>query len=62
MAASAPGSGSAYLQRTLRIAAEAYGFDLDLPFDKMSRKVQNLILRGNPKDVEAPRTVCIFKA
>ena len=44
-----PGSGSAYLQRTLWIAAEAYGFDLDLPFDKMSRKVQNLILRGNPK-------------
>jgi excinuclease ABC subunit A len=44
-----PGSGSAFLQRTLQIAAEAYGFDLDVPFDKMSRKVQNLILRGNPK-------------
>jgi excinuclease ABC subunit A len=43
-----PGSGSGPLQRTMRIAAEAYGFDLGTPFDKFSRKVQNLILRGNP--------------
>jgi excinuclease ABC subunit A len=43
-----PGSGSGPLQRTMRIAAEAYGFDLDTPFEKFSRKVQNLILRGNP--------------
>ncbi|HEX4076377.1 MAG TPA: hypothetical protein VHX49_13325, partial [Candidatus Acidoferrales bacterium] len=43
-----PGSGSGPLQRTMRIAAEAYGFDLDKPFDKFPRKVQNLILRGNP--------------
>src|SRR5271167_3678153 len=43
-----PGSGSSYLQRTLRIAAEAYGFDLDVPFEKLSRKAQNLILQGNP--------------
>ena len=45
-----PGSGSAFLQRTLRIAATAYGFDLDLAFEKMSRKVQNLILHGNPAE------------
>jgi excinuclease ABC subunit A len=45
-----PGSGSAFLQRTLRIAAEAYGFDLDTPFENLSRKVQNLILRGNPEN------------
>ena len=32
----------------MRIAAEAYGFDLDTPFEKLSRKVQNLILHGNP--------------
>jgi excinuclease ABC subunit A len=45
-----PGSGSAFLQRTLRIAAAAYGFDLDTPFDRFSRKVQNLILHGNPEN------------
>ncbi|MGB6391157.1 MAG: excinuclease ABC subunit UvrA [Candidatus Acidiferrales bacterium] len=44
-----PGSGSTYLQRTLRIAAQAYGFDLDEPFEKMARKTQNLILQGNPE-------------
>jgi len=43
-----PGSGSAFLQKTLRLAAAAYNFDLDQPFEKMSRKVQNLILHGNP--------------
>ena len=48
-----PGSGSTFLQRTLRIAAQAYGFDLDQPFEKMSRKVQNLILHGNPSDGSA---------
>ena len=45
-----PGSGSGYLQRTLRIAAAAHGFDLDAPFEKLSRKVQNLILQGNPSN------------
>jgi len=45
-----PGSGSTFLQRTLRIAAQAYGFDLDVPFEKMPRKVQNLVLHGNPSD------------
>ena len=45
-----PGSGSTFLQRTLRIAAQAYGFDLDTPFERMPRKVQNLILHGNPSE------------
>jgi excinuclease ABC subunit A len=45
-----PGSGSSYLQRTLRIAAAAHGFDLDVPFEKLPRKVQNLILQGNPSN------------
>jgi excinuclease ABC subunit A len=45
-----PGSGSTFLQRTLRIAAAAYGFDLETPFDKFPRKVQNLILHGNPEN------------
>jgi len=42
-----PGSGSTPLQRTLRIASLAHGFDLDAPFEKLPRKVQNLILHGN---------------
>ncbi len=45
-----PASSSAFLQRTLGIAALAHGFDLDVPFEKMSRKVQNLILHGNPEN------------
>src|ERR1700728_3001026 len=43
-----PGSGSAYLQRTLRLAAVAHAFDLDAPFEKLPRKAQNLVLHGNP--------------
>jgi excinuclease ABC subunit A len=45
-----PGSASAPLERTLRIAAQAYGFDLSTPFEKFPRKVQNLILQGNPSN------------
>ncbi len=45
-----PGSGSPSLQRTLQIAAAAYGFDLDTPFEQFPRKVQNLILHGNPAE------------
>jgi excinuclease ABC subunit A len=41
-----PGSGSAYLQRAMKLAAEAHGFDLDVPFENLSRKTQNLILNG----------------
>ncbi len=43
-----PGGSSANLQRTLELAALAHGFDLDTPFEKLSRRVQNLILYGNP--------------
>jgi excinuclease ABC subunit A len=45
-----PGSGSTSLQRTLRMAATAYGIDLDTPFEKLSRKAQNLLLYGNPSN------------
>jgi excinuclease ABC subunit A len=45
-----PGSSSEFLQKTLKIAAAAYGFDLETPFDKFPRKVQNLILHGNPEN------------
>jgi excinuclease ABC subunit A len=44
-----PGSASTFLQRTLRIAAVAHGFDLSMPFENLSRKAQNLILQGNPE-------------
>jgi excinuclease ABC subunit A len=45
-----PGSGTAALQRTLQIAAGAYGFDLGTPFENLPRKTQNLILYGNPSN------------
>jgi excinuclease ABC subunit A len=45
-----PGSGTSALQRTMQIAAAAYGFDLGTPFENFSRKTQNLILYGNPSN------------
>jgi excinuclease ABC subunit A len=45
-----PGSSSTYLQRTIKLASVAYGFDLDMPFEKFPRKIQNLILNGNPSN------------
>ncbi|HEV8524824.1 MAG TPA: excinuclease ABC subunit UvrA, partial [Terriglobales bacterium] len=45
-----PGSGSTYLQRMLALAAEAYGFDLSVPFEQLPTKTQNLILYGPEKD------------
>jgi excinuclease ABC subunit A len=41
-----PGSGSAYLQRAMKLAAEAHAIDLEVPFENQSRKNQNLILNG----------------
>jgi excinuclease ABC subunit A len=49
-----PGSGSAYLQRALALAATAYGFDLARPFELLPRKTQNLILYG-PQGSDAKR-------
>ncbi|MCL4524766.1 MAG: excinuclease ABC subunit A, partial [Acidobacteria bacterium] len=43
-----PGGGSANLLRTLKLAAFAHKFELETPFEKLSRRVQNLILYGNP--------------
>jgi excinuclease ABC subunit A len=48
-----PGSATSSLQRTLEIAAAAYGFDLGTPFEKLPRKTQNLILYGNPSNGES---------
>ena len=50
-----PGSGSAYLRRLLELASETHGFDLKTPFEKFSRRVQNLILYGNPAARSGPR-------
>ncbi len=44
-----PGSGSTYLQRLLALAAQAYGFDLSTPFEKLPEPVQTLILYGPEK-------------
>jgi excinuclease ABC subunit A len=45
-----PGSATSSLQRTLEMAAAAYGFSLETPFEKFPRKTQNLILYGNPSN------------
>ena len=50
-----PGAGSAYLQRTLKIAALAHKFDLGTPFEKLSRKAQNLILYGDHEEGRAAK-------
>jgi excinuclease ABC subunit A len=43
-----PGSSSAILKRTLELAAYAYHFDLETPFEKFPPRVQNLLLYGYP--------------
>ena len=43
-----PGFGSTYLRHTLELAARAHGFDLATPFDKLPRRIQNLIFYGYP--------------
>ena len=41
-----PGAGSGSLQRSLLRAAEHFGFDLETPFERFPRKIQNLLLYG----------------
>ncbi len=43
-----PGATSANLRHTLELAAYAHGFDLATPFEDFPRRIQNLILYGNP--------------
>ncbi len=43
-----PGSGSSYLKHTLELAAYAHGFDLSTPFEQFPRRVQHMLLYGNP--------------
>ncbi|MGO8813574.1 MAG: excinuclease ABC subunit A, partial [Terriglobia bacterium] len=49
-----PGAGSGFLQRSLMRAAEQVGFDLKTPFERLPRKIQNLLLYGkNSEDAPA---------
>jgi excinuclease ABC subunit A len=42
-----PGANSAALQNSLHAAAAANGVDLEMPFDKLTQRHQNLLLYGN---------------
>src|SRR5208283_1626333 len=52
-----PGPGSTPLQRSLIRAAEQIGFDLKTPFERLPRKVQNLLLWGKIANDASPSTV-----
>jgi excinuclease ABC subunit A len=43
-----PGSSSAFIKRTIELAGYAHAFDINTPFDKLSPRIQNLILYGYP--------------
>ena len=50
-----PGSGSAYLLRLIKLAAEKYKIDIKRPFEDLTTEQQNLFLYGPPRS-EAGRT------
>jgi excinuclease ABC subunit A len=50
-----PGSGSAYLLRLIKLAAEKYKVDIRKPFEDLTTEQQNLFLYGPPRN-EAGRT------
>ena len=52
-----PGGGSSQLQRTIKLAGAAHGFDVSLPFDQLSRKTQNLILYGSHANGKSLKTL-----
>jgi excinuclease ABC subunit A len=52
-----PGGGSSNLQRTIKLAGAAHGFDVSLPFDQLPRKTQNLILYGNHANGKSIKTL-----
>jgi len=53
-----PGAGSHTVQRGLGRVAEHYGFDLKTPFERLPRKIQNLVLYG--KSPENARSTPVF--
>jgi excinuclease ABC subunit A len=50
-----PGSGSAYLLRLIKLAADKYKIDIKQPFEDLTTERQNLFLYGPPRN-EAGRT------
>jgi excinuclease ABC subunit A len=50
-----PGSGSAYLLRLIKLAAEKYKININKPFEDLTTEQQNLFLYGPPRN-EAGRT------
>ena len=52
-----PGAGSGFLQRSLLRAAEQLGFDLKTPFERLPRKIQNLLLYGKTAEGAAASPV-----
>src|ERR1700761_8541387 len=50
-----PGSGSAYLLRLIKLAAEKYKININRPFEDLTHEQQNLFLYGPPRN-EAGRT------
>jgi excinuclease ABC subunit A len=50
-----PGSGSSYLLRLIKLAAEKYNINLKVPFEQLSKAHQDLLLYGPPKG-ESART------
>ncbi len=50
-----PGSGSTYLLRLIKLAAEKYKINLKVPFEQLTKAHQDLFLYGPPKN-EAGRT------
>jgi excinuclease ABC subunit A len=50
-----PGSGSTYLLRLIKLAAEKYKIDLKLPFGELPKPERDLLLYGPPKN-EVGRT------
>src|SRR5438067_8676915 len=50
-----PGSGSAYLLRLIKLAAEKYKINISKPFEDLTTEQQNLFLYGPPRN-EAGRT------
>jgi excinuclease ABC subunit A len=50
-----PGSGSTYLLRLIKLAAEKYKIDLKLPFGELPKPEQDLLLYGPPRN-EVGRT------
>ncbi|HEY1993350.1 MAG TPA: excinuclease ABC subunit UvrA, partial [Edaphobacter sp.] len=50
-----PGSGSAYLLRLIKLAAEKYKIDIRKPFEDLTTEQQHLFLYGPPRN-EAGRT------